>query len=340
MKRINWHKLVLIAMDFYRKIFYGFCCCVFYINAHSTELYPTIEQILDLPKEQIDLGLTALIIEKQYRPEIDINASLNRIDEITNTLKQMPDYGDSQLERMGTILRYFYTPSEWNQHQPYQYDLNDLRGRKNPVSTVSYLLKTKYGNCLSLPTLITILGQRLDVDIKLVIAPGHAYAHFKDEQGNITNVEATSGTLLPDESYIRNFNIHPDAVRNQIYMQSLSKEQTIAVLLIDLGRHYMHKGDYIKSHYIADLALSLYPKLPRAMLLKGSTYGLQLEESVTKVNQSGKPLDIQTRQKLDLLVEQNLAWFEKAEGLGWREPPPDADEKYLQTIERFKKQRR
>lgn len=301
--------------------------------------YPTIEQILNLPEDQIDLGLSALIIEKQYHPNIDIDASLNEIDRIVATVKQMPEYGDSSLEKMGAILRYFYTPSKWNQFKVYQYDLEDLKAEKNPVSTVSYFLKARYGNCLSMPTLLTVVAQRLEVNVSLAIAPTHVYARYTDEQGT-TNIEATSGTLLPDESYIRNFDIHEDALKNKIYLESLSKKEAIAVLLVELARNQMHKGNYLNAYDTADLALKYHPKLARAMLVKGNVFYHQLQHELKLLKRSGQPVDAKQRLRLDPISESNLAWFEQAEKLGWRPPAPDFDERYKQSIEKFKNRRR
>ena len=35
---------------------------------------------------------------------------------------------------------------------------------------------------------------------------------------------------------------------------------------------------------------------------------------------------------MDKLYSQNHLWFEKAEALGWQDPPADFDQKYLESI--------
>jgi regulator of sirC expression with transglutaminase-like and TPR domain len=330
---------VIVKLFFIRVQVILFLGCFFSLVTHASEPYPAIAQILKLPEDQIDLGVSALVIEKLYHTDINITSSLKKIDEIVRTIQKMPEYGDSSLEKMGTVLKYFYTPSEWNQYKVYQYDLDDLTGQKNPVSTVHYLLNNRYGNCLSLPTLLTVVGQRLGVDIKLAIAPSHVYAHYKGDDGSITNIEATSGTLLSDSSYIRSLGIHPDAISNEIYLQSLSNKQAVAVLLVELSRHYMHKKDYENAEKIANLALSHHPKLTRAMLVKGNIYSLLLQNELARLKSINQPIGVEQRRYLDPLYQNNIAWFEKAEELGWRQPPPDFDEKYKQSMERFKNRR-
>jgi len=321
-----------------------FMVCILFVSfisdsVESDQTITSLEQIFSQSNESIDFGLAALVIEKYSYPKTNIDQALREIEKIVSTVKRMPEYGDSSLEKMGAVLRYFYTPSQWNNHRVYQYDLDDLRGEKNPVSTLSYLLKSRYGNCISLPTLVTIVGQRVGVDIKLAIAASHVFAHFKDEDGRVTNIEATSGTLLSDSAYIRNFDIHPDAIKNQVYLQSLSNKQALAVLIVELGRKYMHQSDYENALKIADLALSHHPKLPKAMLLKGNVYNHLLQNELARLKSINQPIGHEQRQYLDPLYEQNLAWFNKAEILGWREPPPDFEERYKASIERFKSRR-
>ena len=328
-------------MNLYNAVYLCLSLVLFCVSpaSHSQFSYPKIEEILELSEDQIDLGLSALIIEKQYHPNIDIDDSLKEIDRIVATVKQMPEYGDSSLEKMGAVLRYFYTPSKWNQFKAYQYDLDDLKAEKNPVSTVSYLLKTRYGNCVSMPTLLTTVAQRLGINVSLATAPTHVYARYTDEEGT-TNIEATSGTLLTDESYIRNFDIHEDALKNKIYLESLSKKEAIAVLLVELARGQMHKGNYLNAYDTADLALKYHPKLARAMLVKGNVFYHQLQHELELLKRAGQPIDAKHRQRLDPISESNLAWFEQAEKLGWRPPAPDFDERYKQSIENFKNRRR
>lgn len=302
----------------------------------SAQASDDISDILTLPEEEIDLGIARLIIEERLYSNIDVDKSLREIDRIISIIKSMPEFGDSSLEKMGTVLRYLYTPGPWNDFKSYKYDLSDPFGTKNPLSkSISYYIATKTGNCVSMPILVTILGDRLDVNVHLSIAPLHVFARFTDDQGDVTNIETTSGTLLSDEEYVKAFDIHPDAIKHGIYLQDLSRKEAIAFMLYDIGRQYLHSGRYDEVLKLSDLMLKYHPKLVNAMLLKGNVYSMKLSDELTSLRQNGKPITLGVRQRLDPLYEKNLFWFSKAESLGWREPSADFDKRYLQQIEKF-----
>lgn len=110
-------------------------------------------------------------------------------------------------------------------------------------------------------------------------------------------------------------------------------------MLFDLGRNYLHKGYYFQANNVADLMLKYHPKNVNAMLLKGNIYYKKLHEQLAVLKARSIQITPFVKQRLDHLYKQNLLWYSKAETLGWREPPDDFEEKYLQSIEKFKLQR-
>lgn len=302
-----------------------------------TDTITRIDAILELSEQKIDIAEVRLIIEKEIYPNINIKQGLLAIENILKIIKNMPEYGDTSLQKMGTILRYLYTPGTWNNYQAYEYDLDDPFGKKRPHSrSIFHYTATRKGNCVSMPILTTILGQRLGVNINLSTAPLHLFARYTDDKNIITNIESTSGTLLSNKTYIKSFTIHSDAISNGIYLQSLTKKETIAVFLRDLGRYHMHNGKYVKAHLIANLMLKHYPKYVDAIILKGNIFSKRLSQNLTMLKINKQPITPAIKERLDYLLEQNLALFAKAESLGWRERTPDFNEKYLQSIKRFR----
>ncbi len=90
---------------------------------------------------------------------------------------------------------------------------------------------------------------------------------------------------------------------------------------------------------VADMALSVNPKDTVAMIQKANAYYLQLQQRF--VSKYPKPADIPATMREDYarLSRDNLAWFAKAEQLGWAEPSAAKEANYLQTIEREKARR-
>ena len=325
-----------------KKIVLAFLCSATisvasFVNANVVDDFSAI---LAEPENAIDLAQTRLLIEDVIYDDIDINKQLNQIDLIVDTIKGMDDYGETSLERMGAILRYLYTPGSWNDYKAYTYDLSDPFGHKNPrQKSVSNYLDTKLGNCISMPVLALILAQRLGVNAKLAIAPSHAYVKYIDENGNETNIETTSGTLLSNEKYISAFEITSLAVKQKAYLKALSTKETIAFLLYELGRKLMKEGNLEAAGNLADLMLEYHPTFVDAMLLKGNVAFFALRQTLKENGISpdnAHSVSPELKVTLDRYLNQNKYWYDKAESLGWVEPAPDFDQRYAASIEKFK----
>lgn len=90
---------------------------------------------------------------------------------------------------------------------------------------------------------------------------------------------------------------------------------------------------------VAEMALAANPKDTVAMVHKANAYYLQLQTRY--VSRYPRPVDIPKDKQADFqrLSLENLAWFAKAEQLGWTPKTPEQEEKYLQSIKRQKWQR-
>ncbi|TQV85683.1 hypothetical protein FKG94_02235 [Exilibacterium tricleocarpae] len=306
----------------------------------STDVVEKIQRFLALPEDEIDLARTRFLIEAALYDDMDVAASERNISNIVATIKTMPEYGPSSLEKLGTAIRYLYTAGPWNHQQAYRYDLDDPMGTLKPrgKSVVNYMA-TKKGNCVSMPILLLLLSERLGVGVNLVLAPHHMFVRYTDADKKSTNIETTSGTLLSDARYVEEFGIRPEAIEQGVYLRSLTKKEAVALMLYDLGQAYLDSGQYDIAHKTVDLMLGYHPKFVNAVLLKGNLYARMLHSELATMKAAGLPRSQAERRRLDSLQRQNLAWFSKAEALGWREPAAGLSERYMHTVERFKAHR-
>ena len=77
-------------------------------------------------------------------------------------IQQVPFYHDTTEGKLNGLIQYLYHPGEWNDNKPFQYDLDDPLGTKKPNNKlISNYLKTRKGNCVSMPILVQSLGERL-----------------------------------------------------------------------------------------------------------------------------------------------------------------------------------
>lgn len=147
---------------------------------------------------------------------------------------------------------------------PFIYDFDDAWGEKDHANQfVSKLLYTKTGQCHSLPLLYLILSQELGSEAYLAFAPHHSYIKFQDESGKFYNFETTSGYLVSDNALMRSGFISSSAIRNKVYLDTLSKKETIAYCLNDLAQGYFHLRGFGNGEFLSrttDISLENFPE--------------------------------------------------------------------------------
>jgi regulator of sirC expression with transglutaminase-like and TPR domain len=295
-----------------------------------------IKILLEQPENSIDFARVKLSIDKMVDPSIDVESNLKKIDAIVMTIKSMLPVNATSMDKMLTLKKYLYEAGTWNNYQPYQYDFNDPKGTQIKNKLLSTYLVTKKGNCVSMPLLFIVLGQRLGIDVTASTAPTHVLVKYTDSKtGQTYNLETTSGaSFARDVWYQQNMHITDEALANRIYLQKLSKQETVAVMAMVLAENYFDKQDYEKAMMISDVVLKSYKNAVDAMLMKGSLFYHLLDKNYVKKYPTPNLIPIPERPYFEFLSINNRYWFEKAESLGWREPTQENEQNYLKTIQR------
>jgi len=311
---------------------------LFFFDAHAEKNgdfreLKLLRKILEQDESQLDLARTKLTIDKLIDPSINIEAGLRRIDQMVRDIQSMLQPEASSMDRMLALKKYVYVSGAWNNYQPYQYDFDDPLGTKIANKLLQNYIKTKKGNCITMPFLFIILGDKLGIDVTASTAPLHVFVKFTDSKGTTYNLETTSGANFARDAWYREqMPMTDQAIQNGVYLRPLSRKETVAVMITVLAEHYMQEKEYKKAWAISDLSLKYYPKYVNAMLRNGSAFYQMLQ--VYFVSKYPNPTDIPQNQReaFHFLSNGNRYWFEKAEKLGWREPSRDYEEKYLKTI--------
>lgn len=225
----------------------------------------------------------------------------------------------SSRARVEALRAYLYDAGRGK--RPFQYDMQDPSGRNLRNKLLPTYLATRKGNCVSMPMLFIVLGQRLGLDVTAATAPEHVFVKFRDETGTWFNLETTSGAGFTSDAWIqKNMPMTPQALANGLYMRPLSKRETVRVMLGTLMEWYREQGDSAALLTVAQLLLARDPKDASAMLSIGSAYYVMYQQEF--VSKYARPRDVPP-----LLLaryrelETNMRmWRAKAEELGWREP--------------------
>ncbi|MCP4490946.1 MAG: hypothetical protein GY820_27070 [Gammaproteobacteria bacterium] len=303
-------------------------------NGDFTELR-LLRQILERDESQLDLARVKLTIDKLIDPSINVEAELSKLNQIVANIKSMLPSEASAMDTMFAVKKYLYTSGSWNEYQAYEYDFNDPLGTNISNKLLSNYMRNKKGNCITMPFLFIIIGDKIGIDVTASIAPLHVLVKFTDSEGKTHNLETTSGAnFARDAWYHEQMPMTDQAIENGIYLQPLSRKETVAVMITVLAEYYMQEKEYKKAWAISDLSLKYYPKYVNAMLRNGSAFYRMAQEYF--ISKYPNPNDIPQNQKetFNFLSKGNRYWFAKAEKLGWREPSRDYEEKYLKTIKR------
>ena len=268
-------------------------------------------------------------------PFLDVEANLKKINVIVNQIKSMLDANATSTDKMLAIKKYLYEAGTWNNYQPYQYDFNDPKGIKVSNKLLPTYLVTKQGNCVSMPLLFIVLGQRLGIDVTASTAPKHVLVKYTDsDTGQTYSLEATSGAKpARDVWYQQTMHITDEALANRIYLQKLSKLESLAVMATVLAESYYDKQEYEKAMMISDVVLKYYKNDVDAMLMKGTLFYRLLAKNYIRKYPASSLIPEPERPYFEFLAMNNRYWFEKAESLGWRELTKEDEENYLKGVQ-------
>ncbi|MDR2040591.1 MAG: hypothetical protein LBQ60_21965 [Bacteroidales bacterium] len=161
-------------------------------------------------------------------------------------------------------------------HPPFTYNFEDFAGEKDWSNMfVTKLFETYKGNCHSLPILYKLIVEEMGERAWLSFAPNHLYIKLYNKRDGWYNTELTSGYFPTDGWLTATGYIHLDAIRNGVYMDTLSQKQSVAMCLIDLAEGFQKKsGNDFNPGFIlncCETALKYYPNYVNALLLQAET---------------------------------------------------------------------
>jgi len=305
----------------------------------------TIWDIENVKEENIDIGLWALIIAKEYDNSIEINKYLKMLDKYSEEIKRMLAGRTKDMEKCLATKMFIYDSGKWNDEKPFSYDLEDPLGNIPENQLLNTYLETRKGNCVSMPTLFLALMERVDSNVPFygVNAPLHLFCRLNDRQtGDVWNVEATNnGSPARNQWYIEQMNITQEAVNNSIYLEQLSKKEYIAELINILIRKERHKENYEKALQYTELSLRLSPNSINGLVQKSSLLawkGYELMESLKKKGDGG--ISIDDHKKLEEYSIESKKYWDKGLSLGWRPETKEQRDKYLNEIKNELKNRK
>jgi regulator of sirC expression with transglutaminase-like and TPR domain len=294
----------------------------------------SIDALLATPEQDVDLARAKLTIDRLIDPSIDVETTVAQLHALAQAVVARLPAGASRSDQHALLLSTLYEPGPWNDHRPFSYDLENPLGTDIQAKLLSTYLRTRKGNCVSMPILVTLLADRLGLPATLATAPEHVLTKVVDDRGQWLNIEATDGGFKYDSSYERELGISAKAIENGIYLRPLSRREAIGVMLATLMEFYNATGQHERQITVAERALSLNANDVVAMQhLGGANYKL-LQERYVSHYPTPAQIPAELRADFERLSRDNLRWYAQAEALGWTVPTPEQRAAYLQQIQR------
>ncbi len=305
-------------------------------NIHDVMEAKRIDAMLRQPVNEMDLARIKLTIDKMIDPAIDVDAGLKQIDSMAMQVRAMLRGVPSDNEKLHALRTYLYEKGSWNSYQPYGYDFDDPLGKSIRNKLLTQYLSSKKGNCVTMPLLFVMLGQRLGLDVTISTVPLHLFVKYTDRvSGTTFNLETTSGAHPARDAWIRQQNPMTDtAIVNGLYMQKLSKREVAAEMATLITTYLLQTAAYEKVIALSDVILKHYPNHVSSMLWKASACGRLVEKSFVRKYPTPDKIPAEEFGYFQYLEKQNRALFSKAEALGWREPKRSDDNDYIQRLSR------
>ncbi len=197
----------------------------------------TLEEVLALPDEEIDLATAILILSKEWDASFDVTGSLKEIDRMALELTARISPGDPPRRIVSLINQYLF---EENTYSVAGFDLT----YDPEMSALPCVLETKQGDCLGLSVLYLSLTERLGLPFYGVALPEHIFVRYDDGEERI-NIETTDKGRRSEDSYYEK-KYMPNLInrKHNFYLRNLSKRELVGSFLNNFGVVYSQKGMY------------------------------------------------------------------------------------------------
>lgn len=280
-----------------------------------------VKSVLNAPEARLDYLEAQIAFDRLFDPAADPVAMRRVVERLTAAARSLAGERPSDGVKFDAIRKVVYTSGPWNDHRPFAYDLTDPKGQKPGSQRLSTYLRTRRGNCVSMPILLLIIANRMGMTVNLAAAPLHLFVRYTlPTTGKAYNIEATNGgTLARDIWYRQNFPISDRAMESGIYMRVLAKREGIATMANSVVETLINQGAYQQAVDVTDAILIINPRESHAILKRGTAIGHMIRVEFTYRFPGEALISSALQPRYRWLIAQNASMFAKAEALGWIE---------------------
>jgi regulator of sirC expression with transglutaminase-like and TPR domain len=289
-------------------------------GAYVAPSTPTVlvREMLRPPEATLDYKAVSGLIDGLLDPQRDPKITDAMIDRLVDAARQMAGPNPTDAYKLAAIRKAIYVAGAWNYNRAFEYDQTDPFGRVLINRLLSTYIRTRKGNCVSMPILFLIVADRMGLNVHLAAAPLHLFVRYTDPQGIDHNLETTSGGHeARTEWYRQNLPMSDKAMANGVYMRTLTKRESIAEMASIVLDALLDQRRYQEAIEVADAIIAANPREAYAMVKRGSAYGSLLQAEFIDKYPDPTQIPPALRARYMMLGQQNQKAFKDAEALGW-----------------------
>jgi regulator of sirC expression with transglutaminase-like and TPR domain len=282
------------------------------------DIVRSVAAVLGAPEAELDYARAKVSLDALIDPEANAGWTFAELDRLTAAADALAGARASEQEKLRAVRTAIYESGAWNGFRPFGYDHSDGGTWRIPNKLLHNYLKNRIGQCVSMPILFLILGDRLGLNLALACAPNHFFVRYAAPDGKAWNIETTSGAHPARmEWFRREMPMTDRALETGLYMRALPKREAIAMMAMTVGEQLAADARWRELAAVGERIVEVSPRSP-APVQAALAYGQMLKAEF----EARYPVPFLTPRHLLgrrlMLIERNNSLTAAAEQLGWQ----------------------
>jgi len=283
----------------------------------------SVRAVLERPDHELDYARAKIAFDRLVDPSVDEDWVLSELDQMRRTALELAGPSPDEVAKLNALRRLIYKSGPWNGWRPFSYDFSNYRSRNVRLKLLSNYLETRLGNCVSMPILFLILANKLGLDIRLARAPSHLFVRHHAPNGQMTNLETTSGAKPARDIWIcHSRGVGQRGISTGFYMCSLGRREGLGAMALIVVEHLRERRRFHEAIAVARVISFNDPTDGFSHAHQGQAYFEIIKTEF--LNKYGSPFLIPSALKGQywVLVQRNQDAFKAAHELGWKPDTP------------------
>lgn len=287
-------------------------------RASGSPYAETVGGILAAPEGALDYAHAKLTLDSRVDPSLDVEWTAAERDRMAVRALELAGSEAGVEARLTALRKLIYQSGPWNDHRPFAYDHDNVRGANVRVKLIAHYLATRRGDCVSMPVLFLILAEKLGIDMRLASAPNHVFLRYRGTDGAAIGLEATSGANPARGTWLRQVRPMSDrSVASGLYLRTLSRRESVALMAMTNVQHLRDSGRFEEGIAVCEAILSCNPRDGLALANMGGMYERMLRRDFLDRYRAQHLVPIHLQPRYQFLWRRNREAFASAFALGW-----------------------